>query len=267
MGEEAARRLDLLDRIMGPVTDAFLVESGIAAGMTCLDVGCGAGHVSRALAAWVGPSGRVVGLDLDQVKLAAAREAAALAGLGNVEFRTADLTAWREPDAYDVVHGRFILAHLPDRPGVVARLCEALRAPGLLILEDVDFDGAFCHPPDRAFTRFCQLFVELVGRRGGDAAVGAKLYQLCLDAGLREVHAQVVQPAHYGTVAEKGMMLNTMINIADGVLAAGLASEAEVRETIAGLRACTEDPRTIVACPRIFQVRGHKPAAQAGSRG
>lgn len=97
---------------------------------------------------------------------------------------------------------------------------------------------------------------------GGDegANVGAKLYRLCLDAGLEDVHAQVVQPALYGTEPEKGMMLNTLINIADGVLAAGLASESEVRATVAGLTAYTEDPRTMVACPRIFQVRGRVPA-------
>lgn len=120
----------------------------------------------------------------------------------------------------------------------------------------MDFSGAFCHPPDAAFARFCELFVALVGRGGGDANVGAKLYRMCLDAGLQDVQAQVVQPAHYGTAPEKGMMLSTLVNIADGVLAAGLASESEVRDTIAGLTAVTEDPRTVVACPRIFQVRG-----------
>ena len=103
MSEEAARRLDLLDRIMGPVTDAFLVESGIAAGMTCLDVGCGTGHVSRALAAWVGPSGRVVGLDLDRVKLAAAREAAALVGRGTLDFRPEDQAGGGEPEDYHLL--------------------------------------------------------------------------------------------------------------------------------------------------------------------
>jgi ubiquinone/menaquinone biosynthesis C-methylase UbiE len=243
---------------MGPVTEAFLVDSGITAGMTCADVGCGARHVSRTLAALVGPSGRVVGLDLDEVKLATAREEASRAGLRNVEFRTADVNTWSEPAAYDVVYARFVLAHLTDRPGVLARMRDALRASGMLIVEDVDFTGAFCHPANAAYDRLCQLFVDMVGRRGGDANVGAKLYQLCLDAGLDDVHAQVVHPAHYGTVPEKGMMLNTLVNIAEGVVATGLASADEVRDTIAGLTAYTEDPRTIVACPRIFQARGRK---------
>ena len=43
------------------------------------------------------------------------------------------------------------------------------------------------------------------------------------------------------------------------MLAEGLASDQEVRETIAGLTAFTEDSRSMLACPRIFQVRGRKP--------
>lgn len=57
-----------------------------------------------------------------------------------------------------------------------------------------------------------------------------------------------------------GERLSTMINIADAVLTEGLASADEVRSTIAELTAFTEDPRSTVACPRILQVRGHKPA-------
>jgi hypothetical protein len=100
----------------------------------------------------------------------------------------------------------------------------------------------------------------VIARRGGDASVGARLHQLCLDAGLEDVHVGVVQPMHCRCTPEKSLSLSTMINIADAVLAEGLAGEDEVRETIAELTAFTEDPRTTVACPRIFQVRGRKAA-------
>ena len=57
-GEEGARRLDLLAQVVGPTTEAFLGAARIAAGMSCLDVGCGAGHVSRRLApSWARPAG------------------------------------------------------------------------------------------------------------------------------------------------------------------------------------------------------------------
>ena len=50
-GDEGTRRLDLLSRVAGPTTEVFLDAAGIAPGMTCLDAGCGAGHVTRSLAA------------------------------------------------------------------------------------------------------------------------------------------------------------------------------------------------------------------------
>jgi 2-polyprenyl-3-methyl-5-hydroxy-6-metoxy-1,4-benzoquinol methylase len=243
-GEEGTRRLDLLSRVVGPTTESFLDAAGIAAGMSCLDAGSGAGHVSRSLARRVGPSGRVVGLERDPVKLAAARSETEREGLRNLEYREADVTTWSEPEAYDVVYGRFIVSHLRDRPAFVRRLWQSLSAPGTLILEDIDFSGAFCYPADH--------------RRGGDANVGPRLYGLCLAAGFAELDVQVVQPTHCGTCQEKELSLSTMVNIADAVVAEKLAGAEEVRETIARLTALTTDPGSIVACPRIFQVRGRK---------
>ncbi len=103
-GEEGARRLELLAQVMAPTTGAFLAAAGVTTGMRCLDIGCGAGHVSRHLAALVGPTGRVVGLDLDPVKLATARTEAARGGLENIEFGVADATGWSERDRFDLVY-------------------------------------------------------------------------------------------------------------------------------------------------------------------
>jgi SAM-dependent methyltransferase len=257
-GEQGARRLDLLAQVVGPTTDALLAGAGITTGMRCLDIGCGAGHVSRRLAAMVGPSGSVVGVDLDEVKLATARAEAARAGFANVEFRADDATAWSEPEGFDVVYGRFIVSHLGGRAVFIDRLRDALRPSGTLVLEDIDFSGAFCYPANAAYSRYCEFYVQVIARRGGDANVGAKLFGLCVDAGLQDVHVGVVQPTHCRCTAEKSLSLSTMINIADAVLAEGLAGEEEVADTIAELTAFTEDPRTTVACPRIFQVWGRK---------
>lgn len=260
-GEEGTRRLDLLSRVLGPTTEAWLDAAGLAPGMACLDAGCGAGHVSRSLARRVGPKGRVVGIELDPVKLATARAEAASAGLANLEYRAADVAAWSEAGSYDLVYGRFIVSHLADRPGFFARAWATLRTPGTLILEDVDFAGAFCHPAHGGYARYCELYVRLIERRGGDANVGPRLYRLCLDAGFRDLSLRVVQPAHGGTLEEKALSLSTMQNIADAVIAEGLASRHEVRTTLDELTAFTEDPDAIVACPRIFQVRARKSPA------
>jgi ubiquinone/menaquinone biosynthesis C-methylase UbiE len=258
-GTAGARRLDLLAQVMAPTTEALLDIAGVAPGMRCADVGCGAGHVCRTLAARAGPTGRVVGLDFDPVKLETARAACGQAGATNVELRLADVTGWSEPDTYDLVYGRFIVSHLSERPALIGRMCTALRSGGTLVLEDIDFSGCFCRPANRWYERYCTLYTEVIARRGGDANAGADLYRMCLDAGLDDVSVRVIQPVHGGRSAEKELSLSTMVNIADAVAADGLADREELAEIIREFTAFTEDLRSVIACPRIFQVWGRLP--------
>ena len=58
-----------------PTTSRLLDRVGLAPGMRCLDLGCGSGNVSFGLARRVGPGGSVVGIDMDEVKLALAGRA------------------------------------------------------------------------------------------------------------------------------------------------------------------------------------------------
>jgi 2-polyprenyl-3-methyl-5-hydroxy-6-metoxy-1,4-benzoquinol methylase len=113
-GHEGKRRLELLGRIMWPTTLRLFQRTGICEGMTCLDIGCGGGDVTFALARMVGPAGRIAGLDIDDVKLAAARERAVKERISNVKFRVANIYEWSDEGAYDRIYARFLLTHLPD---------------------------------------------------------------------------------------------------------------------------------------------------------
>ena len=85
-GTAGRERLRVLSRVLQPYTDGLFDRIGVGAGMTCLDVGCGGGDVTFALARRVGPNGRVVGVDLDAEKLELARQEGAGMGLANVGF-------------------------------------------------------------------------------------------------------------------------------------------------------------------------------------
>jgi ubiquinone/menaquinone biosynthesis C-methylase UbiE len=56
------------------VTERFLVNAGLSAGMKVLDLGCGAGDVSLLVAELVGSQGSVVGVDRDAAVLEFARK-------------------------------------------------------------------------------------------------------------------------------------------------------------------------------------------------
>jgi ubiquinone/menaquinone biosynthesis C-methylase UbiE len=62
---EEYERLRWQARIWEPATAELLDRAGLAPGARCLDVGCGPGETTRLLAERTGPSGRVLGVDVD----------------------------------------------------------------------------------------------------------------------------------------------------------------------------------------------------------
>jgi 2-polyprenyl-3-methyl-5-hydroxy-6-metoxy-1,4-benzoquinol methylase len=114
--------------------------AGIVAGARVADVGCGPGAMLPALAAAVGPDGRVTAVDADPEAVAAATALVAAAGLANVAVQQgrADETGL-EVGSLEVVMLRHVLAHNGGAEDViVAHLATLLRPGGCLYLVDAD---------------------------------------------------------------------------------------------------------------------------------
>jgi SAM-dependent methyltransferase len=254
-GVAGRERLRLLAEVMGPSTRALLAEVGIPAGARCLDVGCGGGDVTVELARAVGPRGRVVGVDLDEIKLDIAQRELAEQGLSNVEFHARDVAQWEPGEPFDVVYARFLLTHLPDPGALLSAVRRHLRTGGVIIVEDIDFRGHFAEPECPALRLFVELYTRSVRERGADANIGPRLPGLLRDAGLDDVQMKLFHPA----ALRGGIKLLTCVtleNIAEAVLADGLITPEELRETIAELYAFARDPHTILGGPRVFQAWG-----------
>jgi SAM-dependent methyltransferase len=256
-GVEGRERLRMLGRVMRPFTEGLFDRVGIGEGMACLDAGCGGGDVTFDLARRTGPAGRVVGIDLDDVKLGLARNEAATLGLDNVSFRQTEIGDCKFDAEFDVIYSRFLLTHLPDPVAAISRMRNWLNPGGALVVEDIDFTGHFCHPDSPALRRYVDLYRQTVQRRGGDPHVGPRVPGLLVDAGFDGVAMHVVQPAG---ISGEVKLLNavTMENIADSVVADGIASRAEVEELVAELYEFGRDPRTVVSISRVVQAWGRK---------
>src|SRR5258708_17857800 len=85
-GQKGYERLQILSRARWPETAALFGRAGLRPGMNAVDLGCGGGNVAIEIAALVAPA-LVTGIDMDDVKLALARKAAAARGLANVRFQ------------------------------------------------------------------------------------------------------------------------------------------------------------------------------------
>lgn len=259
VGDGGAERLRLLARVKWPTTEALLRRVGLREGMRCLDVGCGIGMVTMELAKWVGPTGQAVGVDADRPFLDVARREADRFGVP-VEFRQMNAAALGFEAVFDLAYARFLLTHLPDPLAALGRIRSALVSDGLLVVEDIDFRGQFCHPPCRAFDRYTELYSDAVRRRGGDPDIGPRLPGLLREAGFAGVEFDVILPT-FGGGDGKRVGPVTLAQIKNSLVALGLATAAEVDSLVAELDEFAGRPETIMSLPRIFQVWGRKGTA------
>jgi SAM-dependent methyltransferase len=107
-------------------------------GERVVDVGSGAGFDSLIAARMVGPTGRVVGVDMTPAMLAKSRHAAAQAGLTNVEFREGYAEALPVPDGWaDVVISNGVLNLMPDKTATLQEMARVLKSSGRLQIGDI----------------------------------------------------------------------------------------------------------------------------------
>ena len=227
--EVESARLDAQAGLIARATAVLLRESGIAPGMTVLDLGTGLGHLAFAVAELVGPAGAVVGIDQAEALLEVAEQRRRAADLGNVRFVEADVRTFEPDEPVDAVVGRLILFHLPDAVDAVRHHAAALRPGGLLVALDFDIGTCRTEPAVPLFESV-RDWVETAFRQAhAEPRIGARLVSILREAGLAGVETLGVQ-AYFGPNDPAGtaMVAGVALALADPILAAGLATEEEL---------------------------------------
>ncbi|MDE2874195.1 MAG: arsenite methyltransferase [Gemmatimonadota bacterium] len=112
--------------------------ASLTPGETVVDLGAGAGFDCFLAAERVGPTGRVIGVDMTPEMVERARANAVKGGFTNVEFRLGEIEALPVRDgSVDVVISNCVLNLSADRPRVLAEVMRVLRPGGRFMISDL----------------------------------------------------------------------------------------------------------------------------------
>ena len=165
---------------LAPAQEALMAMAGLMPGEQVLDVACGTGLVSFAAREAVGPTGRVLGVDLSDRMVQVARSQAAARQFSNVSFQRMDAEKLDLPDAnFDVVLCALGLMYLPDPTEAVREMRRVLLPGGRIALavwgERVQCGWATLFPivDNEVASEVCPLFFGL-GQQDNLARLCAK---------------------------------------------------------------------------------------------
>jgi SAM-dependent methyltransferase len=225
--------------------DAYLAKMALAPTAHVLDLGCGTGVVTRALAGREGFSGRVIGIDQSPALIEVAQRLADDEGVGDsTEFRVGDVHALDVADAsVDAVVAHTTMSHLTDPLAVLKEAARVLRVGGAFAAFDGDYASWTFGYGDHAIAK--QMEDALLAAVVSKPRVMRDMPRLLRDAGLRLVDVE----AHvYADVGRSTFFLGAAESYAPLVVRYGLMPAEQVDAWLAELRRASQDGVFFAAC-------------------
>jgi protein-L-isoaspartate O-methyltransferase len=265
LGSEDAEleRLERQAQSIALPTAGLLQASGIGPGMRVLDLGTGLGHVSLQLAALVGPTGEVVGLERDERMLQAAEARRAAAGAANVRYVQGDVRTYRDGEPFDAVVERLVLFHLPDAIDVVRHHLAGVRPGGIMAAIEFDVGAARTEPPTTLTSSLVPWLVAGFRSVQADPTIGTRIGLILAEAGVTGVTGFGVQGyLAPDDPAGPALVAGVVSSMSRAIVAAGIATEAELDLPTLQERIGDElrRARAVFLPPTVVGAWGRKPA-------
>jgi SAM-dependent methyltransferase len=249
---ETRERFPALSDLYDDETIRCLQAVGVAPGWQCLEVAAGGGSIAQWLAGQVGTSGRVLATDLDARFLESLVDPA-------LEVRRHDIVRDPLPDsAFDLVHARLILVHLPEREPALAKMVGALKPGGWLVCEEFDSLSMPANPAlhaDECALKAQAAMQRVMASRGANTRYGRDLAARMRALGLVDIRADARLAMWQGGSAGARLFRANFEQLREELLRVGLLTQAELDDDLARL----DDPRTLFPSPVMWTVCGRRP--------
>ena len=258
------RRLLSIAQEAADMSRAAFRRVGVQPGWSAIDCGCGPIGAIAVIAEMVGPDGRIVGVDFNRSAVEQARAVTSSLGITNVDLVEGDLNDLDPVTLgapFDVAYTRLFLMHQPDPVQTLRRIAALLRPGGVLIAQEpLRTPPPRSHPDVDALTGYWALLHRLLERAGVTPDLVENLPAYAREAGL-EVTAMsgYFQPMP----PEVGFEIhaNTVAAARERAVRSGVATEREIDDLIADLRAARTAGHGWVSSPFFLDLTLRKPVA------
>ena len=250
--QQAGGRFRALSEIFDSGTIRHLNERGVDQGWHCLEVGGGNGSIASWLSGRVGPTGSVLVTDIDTRFLEPLK-------LPNVEVRRHNIATDPLPEtAFDVVHCRLVLLHLPERDKALRRMIAALKPGGWLVDEEFDSASLLADPvahPAEVLPKTQLAMMRLVEDRGVERRCGRLLLGRLQAHGLLATGAEARMFMWQSESAGTSLMRANLQQLRADMINAGYITEDEFEQDLARLKATN----FLTISPTLWAVWGRRP--------
>jgi SAM-dependent methyltransferase len=250
--EQAGARFSALSEIFDTGTIRHLNERGVDQGWHCLEVGGGNGSIATWLSHRVGATGSVLVTDINPRFLEIVKRP-------NVEVRRHNIITDPLPEgAFDLVHSRLVLLHLPERDKALRRMIAALKPGGWLVDEEFDSASLLADPvvnPIEVLPKTQLAMMRLVEDRGVERRCGRLLLGRLRANGLVATGAEACAFMWQGGSAGASLMRANFQQLRGDMINAGYISEDEFKHDLARLEA----PDFLTLSPTMWAAWGRRP--------
>jgi SAM-dependent methyltransferase len=249
---ETPVRFAALSQMFDDISIQHLIACGVTTGWACLEVGAGGGSIANWLANRVGGSGYVLATDIDPCFLESVR-------LANVEVQRHDVVVDVLPQrAFDLVHSRLVLHHLPQREKALQNMISALKPGGWILIED--HDSASMPPDPTAGAGEMLLKTQLAAWKvlddgGVSRGYGRQLFGRLRAYGLTECGASARAFVWEGGSAGIAILRANFQQLREAMISRNYITEQEFEQDVVRL----DDPDFMVPSGILWSTWGRRP--------
>lgn len=217
-------------------------------GQDLIDCGCGPGSITVGLADAVAP-GHVVGLDIEERQLEAARAVAQERELSNIEFKQGSVYELPFGDAtFDVAVAHFVLEHVSEPLRALTEIRRVLRPGGIVAIKDPYYPAFVFRPLIPPIERGWDLITRVRRHNRSSEAYSADLRSFLLQAGFARTQAESGTHTVVGRDSSHPAGLAVLRHqlseggLRETVIQQGWATAAELDELVAGVAEAAQRP-------------------------